>query len=136
MLHDGQQVDFDTLFFSRLLVTPPDRPGAAAIDVHDLPRVLVAECWNKRDLPIRLLVRRFVALTTVATCHVFFDHRAQAFPVEYLADRIDRPVDSGVLQIAVIPFNDALLHRSWYPDFAVDRQYVAAFNFDCRDSRR
>ena len=52
-------MDFETFCLSRLLIKPPDLPGATAIDVNDLPRIFVMEGWGEWDFSVGLFVGLF-----------------------------------------------------------------------------
>ncbi len=121
---------------SLLLIVPPDLPGATAIDVNNLPRILIIKSWGEWDFSIGFFVSTLVALTTVTTEHVLLNHRAQSFPSKHLTDQIDHPGDTGMLQVGVIPLNNPLLDFLWYPNEAIDGRDLPAVDYFRPNFRR
>ncbi len=69
---------------------------------------------------MRLFVGMLVALAAVARGDMLLDHRTHPCPSEDFDNRLNHSSDTRVLQIVVIPRNDALLQGLWYPHLSVE----------------
>ncbi len=97
--------------------------------MNDLTMIFIMKSWGEWDFSIGFFVGTLVALTTVTTEHVLLNHWAQSFPSKHLTDRIDRPGDTGMLQVGVIPLNNPLLGFLWYSNEAIDGHDLPAVDY-------
>ena len=99
-------------------------PWADAVDLYFFPRQLIAKCWDEWQFAIHTFASNFLSLAFFACTYILCYLLAHSFPPECSLHRIDVSCNTRMVEVAVVPFDDAGL-KSWrYPD-----EFVICDNF-------